>query len=61
MPSHRSQPLVERGLLVKKQIQNPMLDSHCCLAWNEASLTPAISWLLNYLGDSEKLHSSWLK
>ncbi|PKF62251.1 LysR family transcriptional regulator [Psychromonas sp. psych-6C06] len=60
MPTHRATPLVEKGLLVKKELQNPHQNSPCCLAWREGSLAPAIKWLLSYLGDSEKLHQQWL-
>ena len=60
MPSHRAIPLIEQGLLVKKTLINQPKDSPCCLAWNEGVLPPAVKWLLNYLGDSEKLHQQWL-
>jgi len=60
MPTHRAQPLIERGLLVKKSLINAHKNSPCCLAWNDGPLVPAVKWLLTYLGDSEKLHAQWL-
>lgn len=60
LPSHRSKPLIEKGLLVKRTLQNTPPNSPCCLAWNNDSLNPAIAWLLTYLGDSDKLHAEWL-
>lgn len=60
MPTHRSTPLIKQGLLVKKELINKPKDSPCCLAWTEGVLPPTVKWLLNYLGDSEKLHQQWL-
>lgn len=61
MPSHRSKPLIEKGVLVKRTINSSIASSPCCLAWNSHQQSPAIEWLLNYLGDSEKLHMQWLR
>jgi len=60
MPTHRATPLIEQGLLVKKELINNPVNSPCCLAWKDVELPPAVKWLLNYLGDSEKLHQQWL-
>jgi len=60
MPTHRATPLIEKGLLVKKELVNKPENSPCCLAWRDGELAPAIKWLLNYLGDSDKLHQQWL-
>ncbi|GLS89817.1 LysR family transcriptional regulator [Psychromonas marina] len=60
MPTHRATPLIEKGLLVKKELVNNPENSPCCLAWRDGDLAPAIRWLLSYLGDSEKLHQQWL-
>lgn len=60
MPTHRATPLIKKGLLVKKTLLNEHKNSPCCLAWREGVLPPAVKWLLNYLGDSEKLHQQWL-
>ncbi len=60
MPTHRATPLIKQGLLVKKELTNNPVNSPCCLAWKDVELPPAVKWLLNYLGDSEKLHQQWL-
>ena len=60
MPTHRSTPLIKQGKLVKKTLVTAPENSPCCLAWRNGTLPPAIKWLLNYLGDSEKLHQQWL-
>jgi DNA-binding transcriptional LysR family regulator len=60
MPTHRATPLITKGLLVKKTLLHEHENSPCCLAWRDGVLPPAIKWLLNYLGDSEKLHQQWL-
>ena len=60
MPTHRATPLIEQGLLIKKELVNNPANSPCCLAWKDVELPPAVKWLLNYLGDSEKLHQQWL-
>lgn len=60
MPTHRATPLINQGLLVKKELLNELENSPCCLAWRDGRLPPAVKWLLNYLGDSEKLHQQWL-
>ncbi|PKG39644.1 DNA-binding transcriptional activator PunR [Psychromonas sp. Urea-02u-13] len=60
MPAHRAIPLIEQGLLIKKELLNKAANSPCCLAWKDEQLPPAVKWLLNYLGDSEKLHQQWL-
>jgi len=60
MPTHRATPLIKQGLLVKKEVINRIENSPCCLAWRDGVLPPAVKWLLNYLGDSEKLHQQWL-
>ncbi len=60
MPSHRSAPLIAAGTLIEKTLLTPYQNSSCCLAWHKNNENPAISWLLEYLGDSDKLHAQWL-
>ncbi|HAI51582.1 MAG TPA: LysR family transcriptional regulator, partial [Enterobacteriaceae bacterium] len=35
-------------------------DSPCCLTWKQTDASPALLWLLDYLGDSETLNREWL-
>ncbi|KPD02450.1 DNA-binding transcriptional activator PunR [Moellerella wisconsensis] len=61
IPEHRALPLCEQGILVDLQLCQPFPESPCCLTWVENHASPALSWLLNYLGDSETLNAEWLR
>ncbi|CAI1501333.1 DNA-binding transcriptional activator PunR [Serratia ficaria] len=60
MPAHRALPLVRRGELAALQLQQPFPASPCCLTWQQDKPSPAMAWLLDYLGDSETLNQEWL-
>lgn len=60
MPTHLATPFIKAGLLVEKQLHNPLHSSNCCLAWDSNKMSPALQWVLDYLGDSDKLHKEWL-
>ncbi|GLP95171.1 DNA-binding transcriptional activator PunR [Paraferrimonas sedimenticola] len=60
MPEHLALPLVESGKLVVRELERPLADSPCCLAWNVGNESGALAWLLEYLGDSEELGRVWL-
>ncbi|MFV7772561.1 DNA-binding transcriptional activator PunR [Shewanella marisflavi] len=59
MPKHFATPFVQAGALIEKQLDRPKAPSPCCLAWNDANQSPAMAWVLDYLGDSEKLQRDW--
>ncbi len=59
MPKHFAAPFVQSGALIEKQLAQPIAPSPCCLAWNAANKSPAMKWVLDYLGDSEKLQRDW--
>ncbi|MEJ2763741.1 DNA-binding transcriptional activator PunR [Photobacterium sp. MCCC 1A19761] len=61
VPEHMARPRIAAGELVEKQLANHPPVSPCCLAWNKERLNPALSWLLDYLGDSEQLHREWMR
>lgn len=61
IPAHMAQPLIDRGELVLLTLAQPFPDSACCLTWDQARTSPALSWLLDYLGDSETLNREWLR
>ncbi|KDM91581.1 DNA-binding transcriptional activator PunR [Photobacterium galatheae] len=61
VPEHMATPRLNSGRLITRTLANPTPVSPCCLAWNKASLNPALSWLLDYLGDSEQLHREWMR
>lgn len=60
MPTHLAAPFIKAGALIEKQLIHPVLPSNCCLAWNADKMSPAHKWVLEYLGDSDKLHREWL-
>ncbi|GAB6261853.1 DNA-binding transcriptional activator PunR [Photobacterium sp. CCB-ST2H9] len=61
VPEHMATPKLNSGRLITRALATPTPVSPCCLAWNKASLNPALSWLLDYLGDSEQLHREWMR
>ncbi|PSW64276.1 LysR family transcriptional regulator [Photobacterium leiognathi subsp. mandapamensis] len=61
VPSHMAISKIESGKLVEKELAIKPSMSPCCLAWNTESMSPAVSWLLDYLGDSEQLHHEWMR
>ncbi|KJF77823.1 transcriptional regulator, partial [Morganella morganii] len=61
MPAHRADPLIEKGRLAALKIEQPLPDSPCCITWVDKDTSPALSWLLDYLGDSSTLNAEWLR
>jgi len=59
MPMHFAEPFIKAGALIEKELVTVKVPSPCCLAWNAANMSPAMSWVLDYLGDSKKLHKDW--
>lgn len=60
VPAHRVLPQVQRGELVALQLPEPFPPSACCLTWQQNAQSPAMAWLLDYLGDSDTLNQEWL-
>ncbi|MCL1065552.1 LysR family transcriptional regulator [Shewanella olleyana] len=60
MPLNLAKPFIQSGSLISKTLENPKNASPCCLAWNQEKMSPALEWVLDYLGDTEKLHREWL-
>ncbi|WP_299002209.1 DNA-binding transcriptional activator PunR [uncultured Shewanella sp.] len=60
MPMHFAAPFIKTGALIEKQLERPKAPSPCCLAWNASNQSPAMAWVLDYLGDTKKLHKDWL-
>jgi len=61
VPSHISRPWIDRGEWMALELENPFPDAACCLTWQQNDVSPALSWLLTYLGDSETLNREWLR
>lgn len=60
VPGHLAQAWLEQGVLCELPLAAPFPDSPCCLSWSEQSISPALSWLLEYLGSTETLNAEWL-
>ncbi|MCW3481274.1 DNA-binding transcriptional activator PunR [Neisseriaceae bacterium JH1-16] len=60
LPTHLARPLIEAGALVEKRIAEPKAASPCCVAWHGDRTSPALAWVIDYLGDSDRLHREWL-
>lgn len=61
MPTHMAKKYLISGELIERKIMTSFPESDCCLAWNTKRMSPAVKWLLDYLGDSEQLHQQWLE
>ncbi len=60
VPGHFARPWLELGELVELELFTTFPASPCCLSWSEESASPALSWVLDYLGDTMTLNAEWL-
>lgn len=60
VPGHLARPLLKSGVLSEITLAAAFPDSPCCVSWSQQQPTPALNWLLEYLGDSETLNDEWL-
>lgn len=61
VPVHFARPRIDAGEWVALTLENPFPDAACCLTWQQNDVSPAMAWLLDYLGDSETLNREWLR
>lgn len=61
VPSHIARPWLLQGVWKELILENPFADAACCLTWRQNNDSPALSWLLEYLGDSETMNQEWLQ
>ncbi|MEM6049761.1 DNA-binding transcriptional activator PunR [Erwinia sp. P7711] len=61
VPGHFARPLLKQGTLHELKLAASFPDSPCCVSWSEQQASPALSWLLDYLGESDTLNSEWLR
>ena len=61
VPGHFARPHIDSGEWTALTLENPFPDAACCLTWQQSDASPALSWLLDYLGDSETLNREWLR
>ena len=60
LPRHLAQGFIKSGSLIEKTVVNPLPDSDCALVWNNRCQSPAMQWLLQYLGDEQQLRHYWI-
>ncbi|XXN64794.1 DNA-binding transcriptional activator PunR [Enterobacter ludwigii] len=60
VPGHLARPLLDSHKLVELSLPQAFPDSPCCVSWAEQRTSPALEWLLAYLGDAETLNHEWL-
>lgn len=61
MPGHLARPLLDSGELAELSLPAPFPESPCYVSWLEAdSASPALHWLIHYLGDTATLNQEWL-
>ncbi|WP_312836822.1 DNA-binding transcriptional activator PunR [Pantoea sp.] len=60
VPGHLARPLLCSGELTGLSLPDPFPESPCCVSWSEQRASPALSWLLSYLGDAQTLNQEWL-
>ncbi|WP_313069515.1 DNA-binding transcriptional activator PunR [Atlantibacter hermannii] len=60
VPAHLAHDPVVSGQWKQLELDDPFPDSPCCLTWKQTDASPALLWLLDYLGDSETLNREWL-
>jgi DNA-binding transcriptional LysR family regulator len=61
IPEHIARTLIAEGELVTRPLSVNMPSSECCMVWKKDSSNKLMSWMLEYLGDSEKLYREWIK
>ncbi|MBJ3814004.1 LysR family transcriptional regulator [Shimwellia pseudoproteus] len=61
VPEHIAAPRIASGEWRVLALENPFPDAACCLTWRQSDPSPALRWLLAYLGDSATLNQEWLQ
>lgn len=59
-PRHITLPFIADGSLIVKTLPEPKPPSPCCLAWRTENQSPAQTWVLEYLGDANRLQEQWI-
>ncbi|QKJ87043.1 Transcriptional regulator [Paramixta manurensis] len=61
VPGHFAAPWLAAGHLHELNLATRFPDSPCCVSWIEQDTSPALTWLLSYLGTGETLNEEWLR
>ncbi len=54
VPSHFARPWIDRGEWTALALENPFPDAACCLTWQQNDASPALNWMLDYLGTATR-------
>ncbi len=54
VPSHFARPWVDRGEWTALALENPFPDAACCLTRQQSDASPALNWMLDYLGTATR-------
>ena len=61
LPAHMASSAIAENRLTVLALANGFPESPCCLSWDQRNQSPALDWLLDYLGESETLNQEWLR
>lgn len=61
MPRHMAQQFIQAGELVEVTLASDKPVSACCLVWRTNEGNQLVDWLIDYLGESDKLYRDWLE
>lgn len=61
MPRHMATFFIEQGDLIEVNLTSDKPLSACCLVWRKNQDNKLVEWLIDYLGDSQKMYQDWLK
>ena len=61
VPGHLARPLLDSGGATELKLPAPFPESPCCVSWAEQRISPALRWILDYLGDTATLNQEWLR
>lgn len=61
VPGHLARPLLDNGEVKELKLPVPFPESPCCVSWEEQRTSPALRWILHYLGDTTTLNQEWLR
>ena len=59
-PRHMVADLLHSGGLIERHLPEIQPVSRCCLVWRRTSNSKLIEWMVDNLGDTQKLHRDWL-
>lgn len=61
MPRHMASHFIAQNELIEVKLKGDKPLSACCLVWRKNQDNKLVEWLIDYLGDSDKLYHDWLE